>query len=105
MICAIGICASIVDVSPFSSVGATIVATTVDPRPTADGTAVDPRGLSLVLVGPAVMIGLLVLPAMLTSCHTAPSRGARDVCQRSEASMRAEVSRASSPHSATRPAS
>ena len=67
MICAIGICASIVDVSPFSSVGATIVATTVDPRLTADGTAVDPRGLSLVLVGPAVMIGLLVLPAMLAS--------------------------------------
>ncbi len=30
LICAIGVCASIVDVSPFSTVGATYVATTVD---------------------------------------------------------------------------
>ncbi|MBY3988743.1 C4-dicarboxylate ABC transporter [Rhodococcus fascians] len=68
MICAIGVCASIVDVSPFSSVGATIVATTVDPTARPRMARLLTRwGLSLVLVGPAVMIGLLVLPAMLAT--------------------------------------
>lgn len=68
MICAIGICASIVDVSPFSSVGATIVATTPDANDRPRMTRLLTRwGLSLVLVGPVIMIGLLVLPAMLVS--------------------------------------
>lgn len=68
MICAIGICASIVDVSPFSSVGATIVATTVDPESRPRMARLLTRwGLSLVLVGPAAMIGLLVIPATLAS--------------------------------------
>lgn len=68
LICAIGICASIVDVSPFSSVGATIVATTVDPDDRPRMARLLTRwGLSLVVIGPVALIGLLVLPAMLTS--------------------------------------
>jgi len=66
MICAIGICASIVDVSPFSSVGATVVATTVDEDERPRLTKLLTRwGMSLVVIGPIVMVGLLVAPAML----------------------------------------
>jgi len=66
MICAIGICASIVDVSPFSSSGATMIATSPDPADHPRLTKLLMRwGLTLVIVGPLVMIGVLVLPAML----------------------------------------
>ncbi|WP_229051398.1 SLC13 family permease [Aeromicrobium sp. Leaf350] len=68
MICAIGVCASIVDVSPFSTVGATYVATTVDeeqrPRMT---TLLTRWGLSMVVVGPVALTLTLILPGMAFS--------------------------------------
>ncbi len=68
MICAIGVCASIVDVSPFSTVGATYVATTVDeeqrPRMT---TLLTRWGLSMVVIGPVVLTLTLILPGMAFS--------------------------------------
>ncbi|MER5390500.1 SLC13 family permease [Saccharopolyspora sp. NPDC002686] len=63
LICAIGLCASIVDVSPFSTVGASLVASTVDdtqrPRMTRLLTW---WGMSLVVIGPVVLTLLLILP-------------------------------------------
>ncbi len=68
LICAIGICASIVDVSPFSTVGATYVATTVDeeqrPRMT---TLLTRWGLSMVVVGPVALGLTLIVPGMIFS--------------------------------------
>ncbi len=68
VICAIGVCASIVDVSPFSTVGATYVATTVDeeqrPRMT---TLLTRWGLSMVVVGPVALTLTLILPGMVLS--------------------------------------
>ena len=68
MICAIGVCASIVDVSPFSTVGATYVATTVDeeqrPRMT---TLLTRWGLSMVVIGPVALTLTLILPGMAFS--------------------------------------
>lgn len=66
MICAIAVCASIVDVSPFSTVGATMVATVPDESERPRVTRLLTRwGLSMVVVGPLAMIGGLVLPAMI----------------------------------------
>ncbi|VXB83029.1 SLC13 family permease [Citricoccus sp. K5] len=65
VIAALGVCSSIVDVSPFSTVGATAVATVDEderPRVTANLTR---WGLSMVVVGPLAMVGALVLPTML----------------------------------------
>lgn len=64
VIAALGVCSSIVDVSPFSTVGATVVATVdEDERPRT--TSILTRwGLSMVLVGPVVLIATLVLPTM-----------------------------------------
>lgn len=65
VIAALGVCSSIVDVSPFSTVGATFVATVnEDERPRM--TKVLTRwGLSMVVVGPLLLVGALVLPASL----------------------------------------
>lgn len=66
MICAIGVCASIVDVSPFSTVGATMVATTPDESEHPRMTRLLMRwGLSMVVVGPIAMLVGLILPSML----------------------------------------
>lgn len=66
LICALGICASIVDVSPFSTVGATLVATTVDERQRPRMTRLLTRwGLSMVVLGPLALVGALVLPGVL----------------------------------------
>lgn len=68
MICAIGVCASIVDVSPFSTVGATYVATTVDPDERPRMTSLLTRwGLSMVVVGPVALTLTLILPGMVLS--------------------------------------
>ena len=68
MICAIGVCASIVDVSPFSTVGATYVATTVDPEARPRMTSLLTRwGLSMVVVGPVALTLTLILPGMVLS--------------------------------------
>lgn len=62
LICAIGVCASIVDVSPFSTVGATYVASAdAEDRPRL--TRLLTRwGLSMVIIGPVAFTLLLVLP-------------------------------------------
>ncbi|WP_375002595.1 SLC13 family permease [Aeromicrobium sp. CTD01-1L150] len=68
LICAIGICASIVDVSPFSTVGATYVATTVDDEQRPRMTSLLTRwGLSMVVVGPVVLGLTLIVPGMIFS--------------------------------------
>ncbi|MDI3403227.1 SLC13 family permease [Streptomyces cavernicola] len=65
LICAIGVCASIVDVSPFSTVGATLVATTVDEGQRPRMTRLLTRwGLTMVVVGPVLLVGTLVAPGM-----------------------------------------
>ncbi|RSM59241.1 C4-dicarboxylate ABC transporter [Amycolatopsis sp. WAC 01376] len=65
LICALALCSSIVDISPFSTVGAALVATTVDPEARPRMTALLTRyGLTMVVVGPVVLVGVLVLPAM-----------------------------------------
>ncbi|AQA06443.1 C4-dicarboxylate ABC transporter [Mycobacterium sp. MS1601] len=66
LICAIGVCASIVDVSPFSTVGATYVATTVDEDARPRMTKLLTRwGLSMVVVGPVALTLVLILPGMV----------------------------------------
>lgn len=68
LICAIGVCASIVDVSPFSTVGATYVATTVDEEARPRMTKLLTRwGLSMVVLGPVVLTLVLILPGMAFS--------------------------------------
>ena len=68
MLCAIGVCASIVDVSPFSTVGATYVATTVDPDERPRMTSLLTRwGLSMVVIGPVALTLTLILPGMVLS--------------------------------------
>ncbi|UMP03405.1 SLC13 family permease [Amycolatopsis sp. EV170708-02-1] len=65
LICALALCSSIVDISPFSTVGAALVATTVDPEARPRVTALLTRyGLTMVVLGPVVLVGVLVLPAM-----------------------------------------
>ncbi|MBC2586894.1 SLC13 family permease [Rhodococcus aetherivorans] len=66
MICAIGVCASIVDVSPFSTVGATMVATTPDESERPRVTRLLMRwGLSMVVIGPVAMVIGLIVPSMI----------------------------------------
>lgn len=65
LICAIGVCASIVDVSPFSTVGATFVATAeAEDRPRMT-TLLTKWGLSMVVAGPVVLTLVLILPGMV----------------------------------------
>lgn len=65
VIAALGVCSSIVDVSPFSTVGATFVAT-VDEEERPRMTKLLTRwGLSMVVVGPLLLVGALVIPASL----------------------------------------
>ena len=65
LISALAVCSSIVDVSPFSTVGATLVATAAEedrPRMTSLLTR---WGMSTVVAGPVVLVGILVLPGTL----------------------------------------
>jgi di/tricarboxylate transporter len=64
MISALAVCSSIVDVSPYSTVGATLVATS-DPEDRPRVTSLLMRwGMAMVILGPVVLVGLLVLPAV-----------------------------------------
>lgn len=65
VIAALGVRSSIVDVSPFSTVGATVVATAdAEERPRI--TRLLTRwGLSMVVVGPLLLVGALVVPSSL----------------------------------------
>lgn len=65
LMCAIGICASIVDISPFSSVGAVLVASTPEADRARMTRLLTRRGLSLVIIGPFAVTDGLVLPSMV----------------------------------------
>ncbi|WP_232299749.1 SLC13 family permease [Leucobacter komagatae] len=65
VIAALGVCSSIVDVSPFSTVGATLVATVDEDERPRMNRLLTRWGLSMVIVGPVLLIGTLVLPTML----------------------------------------
>ncbi len=65
LISALAVCSSIVDVSPFSTVGAALIATAAEedrPRMTSLLTR---WGMSMVVLGPIVLVGILVLPGSL----------------------------------------
>jgi di/tricarboxylate transporter len=63
LISALAVCSSIVDVSPFSTVGATLIATAVeDDRPRMTSLLLR-WGMAMVVIGPSVLVGALVLPS------------------------------------------
>ncbi|GAA4283056.1 SLC13 family permease [Brevibacterium daeguense] len=65
LITALGICSAVVDVSPYSTLGATVVAT-APLREKERLTGILVRfGLSMVVIGPLLLVGGLVVPAML----------------------------------------
>ncbi|MGY2744115.1 SLC13 family permease [Arthrobacter sp. UYCu723] len=65
VIAALGVCSSIVDVSPFSTVGATFVATVDEDERPRITKLLTRWGLSMVVVGPLMLVGALVIPASL----------------------------------------
>jgi di/tricarboxylate transporter len=65
LISALAVCASIVDVSPFSTVGATLIASAAEDERPRLTSLLTRWGLSMVLIGPLVLVGILVLPGML----------------------------------------
>ncbi|MET3922863.1 SLC13 family permease [Arthrobacter sp. UYEF20] len=65
VIAALGVCSSIVDVSPFSTVGATFVATVDEDERPRITKLLTRWGLSMVAVGPLMLVGALVIPASL----------------------------------------
>ncbi|WP_166822267.1 SLC13 family permease [Brevibacterium limosum] len=65
LIIALGLCASVVDVSPFSSTGATVVATAPTHAKERLTRILVKFGMSMVVIGPLLLVGGLVVPAML----------------------------------------
>ena len=65
LISALAVCASIVDVSPFSTVGATLVATAAEDDRQRMTSLLTRWGMSTVVAGPVVLVGVLVLPGTL----------------------------------------
>jgi di/tricarboxylate transporter len=65
LISALAVCASIVDVSPFSTVGATLVASAAEEERPRMTSLLTRWGMSMVLIGPLVLVGILVLPGTL----------------------------------------
>ncbi|MGQ0765402.1 MAG: SLC13 family permease [Gemmatimonadota bacterium] len=64
LISALGLCSSVVDVSPYSTTGATVLATAhEDDRPRLRAGLMR-WGMSMVVIGPLLLVGLLVVPAM-----------------------------------------
>ena len=65
LISSLAVCASLVDLSPYSTTGATVVASaSEDERPRV--TRLMTRwGFALVLLGPLVLVGLLVAPSSI----------------------------------------
>ncbi len=64
LLSALAVCSSIVDVSPFSTSGATLIATAAEedrPRLTSLLTR---WGLSMIVIGPIVLVAVLVLPSV-----------------------------------------
>lgn len=64
VIAALGVCSSIVDVSPFSTVGATLVATVDEDERPRMSKLLTRWGMSMVVVGPIGLISVLVVPTM-----------------------------------------
>lgn len=64
LICALAVCSSIVDISPFSTVGATLVATAAQEDRARMTSLLTWWGMSLVVVGPLVLVSTLVLPSL-----------------------------------------
>lgn len=65
LIAALGVCSAVVDVSPFSTLGATVVATApVEDKPRLTRILVK-FGMSMVVIGPIALVGGLVVPAMM----------------------------------------
>ncbi|RKW69974.1 SLC13 family permease [Galactobacter caseinivorans] len=65
VIAALGVCSSVVDLSPFSTVGATVVASVQEEdKPRALG-VLTKWGMSMVVIGPVALVGALVVPTML----------------------------------------
>lgn len=64
LIAALGVCSSIVDVSPFSTVGATLVATVEEDERPRINKLLTRWGMSMVVIGPLGLVGALVLPTM-----------------------------------------
>lgn len=62
VIAALGVCSSIVDVSPFSTVGATVVASAEEIEKPRIQSLLTRWGLSMIIIGPVVLVGGLVLP-------------------------------------------
>lgn len=65
VIAALGVCSSIVDVSPFSTVGATFVAIVDEDERPRITKLLTRWGLSMVVAGPLLLVGALVLPSSL----------------------------------------
>lgn len=65
IICSLALCSSIVDVSPFSTVGATLAATAPDEERPRVTSLLMRWGLSLIVIGPVVLVLGVVLPVSL----------------------------------------
>lgn len=65
VIASLGVCSSIVDVSPFSTLGATLVASVEADERARMHQLLMRWGLSMVVVGPVLLVGVLVIPASL----------------------------------------
>ncbi|MFE2654946.1 SLC13 family permease [Brevibacterium sp. NPDC059310] len=65
LIAALGICSAVVDVSPFSTLGATVVATAPGDQKQRLTAILVKFGMSMVIIGPIVLVGGLVVPAMM----------------------------------------
>jgi di/tricarboxylate transporter len=65
LICALGTCASIVDVSPFSTTGATLVASAAEEERPRLRVLLTRWGMSMVVVGPAVLVPVLMILSRL----------------------------------------
>ncbi|MGO2647690.1 MAG: SLC13 family permease, partial [Brevibacterium aurantiacum] len=64
LIAALGVCSAVVDVSPFSTLGATVVATAPQDHKARLTRILVKFGMSMVIIGPIVLVGGLVVPAM-----------------------------------------
>ena len=65
LISALAVCSSIVDVSPFSTVGATLIASADEGERPRVTSLLTRWGMALVVLGPLVLVLLLVLPASM----------------------------------------
>lgn len=65
IITALAICSALVDLSPYSTVGATIIATAPERERARMTSRLIRWGMSMVIIGPVALVGLLVLPGTL----------------------------------------